>query len=70
MGDGIEQDGAQLLAFAGGLGAAEFFDGARALDEMATRLADGLQGLPRKQQPETPMQPTTRMPMRSGMKAS
>src|SRR5258708_35718656 len=44
----IEQDGAQLLAFAGGLSAAEFFDGARALDGGGHQAADGLQSLPRK----------------------
>ena len=42
MGDRIEQDGAQLFAFAGSLGAAEFFDGARALDGNGHQAADGL----------------------------
>ena len=46
MGDGIEQNGAQLLAFTGGFGAAEFFESAGALDGNGDQAADGLQGLP------------------------
>ena len=51
MRDRIEQDGTQLLAFAGSLGAAEFFDGAGALDGDGHQAADGLQGLPREHGP-------------------
>ena len=49
MGDGIEQDGAQLLAFARGFCAAEFFDGAGALHGDADQAPDRFQGLPRKE---------------------
>ena len=45
MGDRIEQDGAQLFALARGFGAAEFFEGAGALDGDGDEAADRLQGL-------------------------
>src|ERR1700675_4980387 len=48
MRDRIEQNGTQLLAFAGGFSAAEFFDSARALDGDGHQAAYGLQSLPRK----------------------
>ena len=48
MGDRVEQDGAQLLAFAGSLSAAELFNGARALDSDGHQAADGFQSLPRQ----------------------
>ena len=70
VGDGIEQHRAQLFAFARGFGAAQFFDRAGALDGDRDQAADRLQVCRERTEPETPMLPTTRMPMRSGMKAS
>ena len=49
MGDGIEQGGTQLFAFAGGLGAAEFFDGSGALNRDRDQAAHRVQGFAGKQ---------------------
>src|SRR6202789_1830266 len=45
--DRIEQHGAELLAFAGGLGATEFFDGAGALNGDGHQTADRFERMSR-----------------------
>src|SRR3974390_427649 len=48
MRDGVEESGLQALALTFGLGFADLFDGARALDGYGDKGADGVEGLARK----------------------